>query len=253
MIETLWQPIDFLDWMDHLRNCDVEDAIKELRVFDYDWESYEINETKVFKDSPNNNNRISINITPVKKQLNESINQFSMDTSMLEVTLNDQSSVMHDQRDDMNACVTQIEVATKTLNKLCYRYQYHDSKPIVESLAKMQNIIETLKSILQSKDSSENASINSTSSINDTVIDITNNTKNIFQNENAKECSIQKDIKSVDIVGNSDIDKAITKKDDIKTCSSQNTSPKNSNIQNNVTVDAKIINFQKNVRFIDKK
>jgi len=251
MIETLWQPIDFLDWMDRLRNCDVEDAIKELRVFNYDWESYETNETKVSKDS-SNNNRISINITPVKKQLNESIHQFSMDTSMLEVTLNDQSSVMHDQRDDMNACVTQIEVATKTLNKLCYRYQYHDTKPIVESLAKMQNIIETLKSILQSKDSSEDVSANSTSSINNTIIDITNDTKNIFQND-TKECSMQKDIKSVDITSNSDIDKAITKKDNIKNCPSQNASPKNSNIQNNVTLDAKIINFQKTVRFIDKK
>jgi len=248
MIETLWQPIDFLDWMDRLRNCDVKDAIKELRVFDCDWESYETNETKVFKDS--NNSRISINITPVKKQLNESIHQFSMDTSMLEVTLNDQSSVMHDQRDDMNACVTQIEVATKTLNKLCYRYQYHDTKSIVESLAKMQNIIETLKSILQNKNSSEDGSVNSTNSINDTVIDIT---KNIFQNENTKECLMQKDIKSVDIAGNSDTDKALTKKDDIKNCPSQNASPTNSNIQNNVTLDAKIINFQKNVRFIDGK
>jgi hypothetical protein len=49
--------------------------------------------------------------------------------------------------------------------------------------------------------------------INDADTDITNNTRNIFQNENAKECSKQKDIKSLDMDGNSDIDKVITKKD----------------------------------------
>lgn len=240
--------MDFLDWMDRLRSCDVKDVITDLRDFDYEWEPYD--ETELFKDS-SSNGRISINITPVKKQLNESIHQFSMDTSMLEATLDDQLSMMHDQQDDVNACLTQIEVATKTLNKLCHRCQHYDSKTIVESLAKMQNIVETLKGILQSKDSSDctDPSASTISSANNTVIDMTNDTKNTSRNENTKDCK-EKDTKPIDIVSNSNTDKSPTKENGIK---NSPVSPKKSDIRNSVTLDTKSINSQKSVRFNDKK
>ncbi|RLU15621.1 hypothetical protein DMN91_011374 [Ooceraea biroi] len=259
-METLWQPMDFLDWMDRLRNGDVEEAVKELRDIDYDWEPYD--ETKVFQDSLNSS-RISINMTPVKKQLNESVHQFPMDTSMLEVTLGDQTlMMMQDQQDDVNACITQIEVATKTLNKLCHRYQHHDTKSIVESLAKMQNIIETLRNTLQSKNSSDckdASSISSISSSNNTVIEVTNDIRNLSLNENTKECT-EKDIKPIGIASSSDADKppptttmtTTTKEDGIKKSPSHSSaSPKKSNMRSNVTLDAKTAH--KNVRFIDKK
>lgn len=247
MMETLWQSTDFLDWIYRLRNCDIEDSIKELRNFDCDWEPYD--ETEVFEDSLNNS-RISINMTPVKKQLNESVHQFSMDALMLEATMNDHTSIMHDQQEDINACLTQIEVAAKTLNKLCHRYQNHDIKPIVESLTKMQDIIDSLKNIFQSKDSSEceDMSANSINSANNTVIDMSNDIKNIFRNKDINECK-EKDNVSVDNISNNNVDKLATESD-TENCLS-NMSPKKSSMRNNM-LDTNTGNAQKNVRFIDK-
>lgn len=246
-IETLLQPMDFLNWVHRLRNCDIEDSMKELREFDCDWEPY--NETEVFEDSLNSS-RISINIAPVKKQLNESVHQFSMDGSMLEATLHDQTSIItsHNQQEDINACLTQIEVATKTLNKLCHQYQTYSTKPIVESLTKMQDIVEILKNILQNKDLSEceDMSTNSISSSNDTVIHMSNDIKNIFQEENLIDCK-EKSTNSTDNANSSEINKT---KGDVKSCLiSQNTSLTKSSMQNSTVLDAKAANTQKNVKF----
>ncbi|KAL6422349.1 hypothetical protein ACFW04_010595 [Cataglyphis niger] len=248
-VETLWQPIDFLDWIYRLRNCDIEDSIKELRDLSCNWEPYDT--TEIFEDSLNNS-RISINMTPVKKQLNESIHQFTMDTSMLEPTLNDQISIMPDQQEDVNACLTQIEVAAKTLSKLC-QYQNHNIKPIVESLTKMQDIIETLKSIFQNKDLNEceDMSTNSINSANNTVIDVTNSIKTIFQNRDINKCKEENTVSS-DNVSNDNIDKTSIAKSDVKKFLNHNMSPKKSSIQSNIVSDMKTENSPKNVRFIDK-
>lgn len=248
MMETLLQPMNFLDWVHRLRNCDNEDSLKELRDFDCDWEPYD--ETEVFEDSLNSS-RISINIAPVKKQLNESMHQFSMDESMLEATLHDQTAIItsHNQQEDINACLTQIEVATKTLNKLCHQYETYNTEPIVQSLTKMQDVIEILKNILRSKDLSdcEEISTNSISSANNTVIDVSNGVKNIFQ----KKDPIAYEEKSTNLIDDSDaseINETESNKS-VKSCLSQNTSPTKSNLRNNTVLGAKSVNAQKNVRF----
>ncbi|XP_011154462.1 kinesin-like protein KIF14 isoform X2 [Harpegnathos saltator] len=242
MMETLLQPMDFLDWVHHLRNCDIEDSMKELRDLDGDWEPYD--ETEVFEDSLNNS-RISINIAPMKKEMNESVHQFSMDESMLEATLHDQTSIItsHNQQEDINVCLTQIEVATKTLNKLCHQYQTYNTTPIVQSLTKMQDVVETLKNIFQSKDLNEceEMSTNSISSANDTVIEISN-IQNIIQKENLEYK--EKSTNSIDNAESSDKTEG-----DAKSYLNQNTLPTKSNVQNNVALDAKAANVPKNVRF----
>ncbi|KAL6267376.1 hypothetical protein P5V15_000451 [Pogonomyrmex californicus] len=248
IMETLWQPMDFIDWIYRLRNCDIEDSIKELQNFDCDWEPYD--ETEIFEDSLNSS-RISINITPVKRQLiNESVHQVSMDSSMLEATLN-QTSIIHDQQEDVNACLTQIEVAAKTLNKLCHRSQNHDTKPIVESLTRLHDIIESLKTIFQSKDSSEceDISASSINSANNTVIDMSNDIKNLF-NKDINECK-ERSTNLIDNTSNNNVNK-LTIEDDIENCLKRDMSPKKSNMKNNAVQDTKAENTQKNVRFIDK-
>lgn len=247
MMEALLQPTVFLDWVHRLRNCDTENSIKELENFDCNWESYD--ETEVFEDSLNGS-KISINMTPVKKQLNESINQFSMDTSMFEATLNDQS-VTYDQQEDVNACLIQIEVAAKTLNKLCHRYEKLDTKPIIESLSKMQDIIETLKEIFQSTESSEceDTSGNSINSANNTVIDVTSDIKNIFQSKDTSKCE-EKYATSIDNA-NTINNEVKPSKVEIKDSASCNLSPKKPSIRDNV-LDAKTRSAKKNVKFINK-
>lgn len=243
-MEILWQATDFLNWIYRLRNCDdVKDSMKELWHSDYKWESYE---TEVFEDSLNNS-RISINMTPVKKQLNRSIH---LDQLILETTTNEHTSIMHDQQEDINACLTQIEVAAKTMNKLCRQYQSHNTKPIVESLVKMQDIIEFLKNIFQSKNSTEceDVSANSISSANDTVIDMSNDVKNILSQLHNKNTNEYKE-KDVISIGSNDVDKLSTK-DDAENCLSH-MSPKKSSMRSNI-LDIKNGNAQKNVRFSDK-
>lgn len=247
-MEMLWQATDFLNWIYRLKNCDdIKDSMEELCHSNYKWESYE---TEVFEDSLNNS-RISINMTPVKKQLNRSIH---LDQLILETTMNEHTSIMHDQQEEVNACLTQIEVAAKTLNKLCRQYQNHDTKPIVESLTRMQDIIEFLKNILQNKNSSEceDLSANSINSPNNTVIDMSNDVKNILSqlhNKDSNECK-ERDSISLDSISNNDVSK-LTAKDDAENCLSHDISPKKSSMRNNM-LDTKNGNVQKNVRFIDK-
>ncbi|XP_012228838.1 kinesin-like protein KIF14 isoform X1 [Linepithema humile] len=250
MMEALLQPIVFLNWVHRLRNCDIESSIKELENFDSYWESYD--ETEVFEDSLNGS-KISINMTPVKKQLNESIHQFSMDTSMFEATFSDQTSVTYDQQEDVNACLVQIEVAAKTLNKLCHRYQKLDTKPIIESLSKMQDIIETLKGIFQSTESSECEDTSGTSinSANNTVIDMTIDIKNIFQSKDkTSECEERHET-SMNNVSNVNNEVKPLKMENFKNSASRNMSPKKPSIHDNV-LDAKTRSAQKNVKFFNK-
>lgn len=190
-------------------------------------------------------------MTPVKKQLNKSIH---LDKLILETTMNN-TSIMHDQQEDVNACLTQIEVATKTLTKLCRRCQNQDVKPIVESLAKMQDIIEFLKNILHSKDSSEceDMSANSINSANNTVIDMSNDIRSILSqpHKDTNDDYKEKDTILIDSnSNNNDIDKLATK-GDVENCLSHNMSPKKSSMRNNI-LDTKDGNIQKNVRFTDK-
>ncbi|KAL0121742.1 hypothetical protein PUN28_006901 [Cardiocondyla obscurior] len=245
-METLWKATDFLNWIYRLKNGDdIKESVKELWNSDSKWESFE---AETFEDSLNSS-RISINMTPVKKQLNQSIH---LDKLILETTMND-TSKMFDQQEDVNACLTQIEVATKTLNKLCRKNDNHDATSIVESLNKMQDIIESLKNIFQNKDSSEceDISANSINSANNTVIDMSNDVQNTLsqlRNKNTYECKENNTI-LMDNISNS-LDNLPTK-DDVKICVSHSTSPKKSSIRNNKT-NMKDGNCQKNVRFIDK-
>lgn len=251
MMEALLQPTVFLDWIHRLKNCDTETSIKELENFDWEFiESLPHNETEVFEDSLNGS-KISINMTPVKKQLNKSI-QFSMDTSMLEVTLNDQTSVTYDEQEDVNACLIQIEVAAKTLTKLCHRYQKHDTKSIVESLSKMQDIVETLKGIFQSAESSEceDTSGNSINSANNTVIDMTNDIKDIFQSKDTNECK-EKYATSIDI-SNVNSEVKPLKVGNIGCPVSHDMSPKKPSIQHDDMLHEKTKSAQKNVKFTNK-
>ncbi|KYM98142.1 PREDICTED: kinesin-like protein KIF14 [Cyphomyrmex costatus] len=245
-MEMLWQATDFLDWVHRLKNNDIEDSIKDLQSSKLNWECDESRRTEVFEDSLNNS-KISINMTPVKRQLNESIHQFSMDASILEATMND-TSLIHDQQENVNACLTQIEIAAKTLKKLCHRYQNHDTKSIVESLAKMQDIVESLKNIFQSKDSSEceDVSADSINSANNTVIDMSNDIKNIFSNKDINEHK-EKDAISIDSI-NSDLTKLAI---EVAENCLKNMSPKRSSMRNNA-LDTKAENVQKTVRFFDK-
>ncbi|XP_003706952.2 kinesin family member nebbish isoform X1 [Megachile rotundata] len=159
MKETFWEPMRFLEWVHRLRDYDIEDSIKELYTSEEVWEQYENTET--FEDSLNNS-RISINMTPVKKHLNESLQQFSLETSVLENTYNDQNIDSSKEQEIINSCLIQIELATKTLRKLCDRN--NGVQLITESLNNMQSIISNLREALEVKNFGEDTieTINST-------------------------------------------------------------------------------------------
>ncbi|XP_012280682.1 kinesin-like protein KIF14 [Orussus abietinus] len=177
-VETLWQPMRFLDWVHRLRDFDIEDSIKELRDSEDDWELYDDSD---FTQDSLNNSRISINITPVKKQLNESLHQLSMDSSILECSIADQTaeSVISKRRDDILQCLLQMELAARTLGKLCHFYESREvSGQVTKSLDQVHSIIDSLKSTLESKNSNEttNCSASSnTSGLNNTVIENSEN------------------------------------------------------------------------------
>lgn len=72
----------FLDWLHRLRDFDIENSIKELRDSEDEWERYE--DSEIVQDSFLENSRISVNITPIKKQLSESLHQISMENGTLD-------------------------------------------------------------------------------------------------------------------------------------------------------------------------
>lgn len=168
MKETLWQPMRFLDWVHRLRDYDIEDSIKELHTTDETWEPYENTET--FEDSLNSS-RISINMTPVKKHLNESLQQLSVDTSVLGSTLANQTFDCSRDQETVDTCLVQIEQAAKTLRRLCDK----NGKILVvsESLNSMQNIIDRMRGILEERDTCKYA--------NESDISIENSTTTVSE------------------------------------------------------------------------
>ncbi|CAK9802310.1 Kinesin-like protein KIF14 [Anthophora quadrimaculata] len=186
MKETLWQPMRFLDWVHRLRDYDIEDSMKELCTADETWEPYENTET--FDDSLNSS-RISINITPVKKHLNESLQQLSLDTSVFGSTFNQTLDISKDQ-ETINACLIQIELATKTLCKLCGRNS--EMQSLAESFNSMQTIVNNLRDILEVKDLSKCTNENVTSTLNHSSIVIENSDSTLPGNYNIKFASPSK-------------------------------------------------------------
>lgn len=211
MKETFWQPMRFLDWVHHLRDYDIEDSIKELYTSEETWESYENTET--FEDSLNNS-RISINMTPVKKHLNESL-QLSLDTSLLGTTLNNQTFNISKDQETINTCLLQIELAIKTIRKLCSKNSEIQSIP--ESLNNMESIICSLREILEIENISK--------CTNENVISI--------QNFNGST------------IENSDINLTVSSLN----CNIKSVSPTKSTLRNN---DKSFVCDKKSVRFTDK-
>nr|XP_034190007.1 kinesin-like protein KIF14 isoform X3 [Osmia lignaria] len=159
MKETLWEPMRFLEWIHHLRDYDIEDSLKELHTTDEIWEPYENTET--FEDSLNSS-RISINMTPVKKHLNESLQQLSLDTSVFENPCAGQTFHSCKEQEIINTCLVQMELATKTLRKLC---DGNDGvQLVIESLNNMQIIINNLREVLEARNLNEDTAeiVNST-------------------------------------------------------------------------------------------
>ncbi|XP_050475885.1 kinesin-like protein KIF14 isoform X1 [Bombus huntii] len=189
MRETFWQPMRFLDWVHRLRDYDIEDSIKELCTSEETWEPYENTET--FEDSLNNS-RISINITPVKKHLNESLQQLSLDTSILGNTLINQTFDISKDQETINTCLVQMELATRTLRKLCTRNGGIQS--VAESLDNMQSIICSLREILEIEDINKysNESVTPMQSFNNSVIEDSDTNLAVSKNYNIKSVSLTK-------------------------------------------------------------
>ena len=174
MLETFWQPMHFLDWIHRLRDHEIEDSIKELRNSEDHWEPYD--DSEIIEDSLNTS-RISINITPVKKQLNDNFHQLSMESSILERTVANETteSTLDKRREDIAKCLQVIEDASKTLSRLCHEHESREtSGQVTKSLDKVHSIIRNLKNILDSKtscDNNEESDTPNNSGFNNTVIE----------------------------------------------------------------------------------
>ncbi|XP_076632503.1 kinesin family member nebbish isoform X2 [Colletes latitarsis] len=194
MKETLWQPMRFLDWVHHLRDYDIEDSIKELcTTSDETWEAYENTET--FEDSLNSS-RISINITPVKKHLNESLQQLTFDTSVLGNTFVNQTFDNSKEQETINTCLTQMELIAKTLRRLCERNDRIQT--VTESLNEMQNIIDRLRGTLEVRNLDEyaNESANYVQNCDDSTVIEKSDNKNLTVIEDCNKKSVASPIKS---------------------------------------------------------
>ncbi|XP_058804738.1 kinesin-like protein KIF14 isoform X2 [Phymastichus coffea] len=179
MLESFWEPMHFLDWIHRLRDHELEHSIKELQDSEDKWQSFE--ESDIVSDSLYNS-RISVNMTPVKKQLNESLSHMTLDASFLDVSVTDQTteSVIQKRRDDINQCLIQIEIASKTLQGLCQQYEPRDvSCKVTETLHKVNAIMKDLKVVLNEKHAVEN-SVDAES----VIIDVSN--RNSITSENSE-------------------------------------------------------------------
>ncbi|XP_057325623.1 kinesin-like protein KIF14 [Microplitis mediator] len=194
MLETLWQPENFLDWVRRLRDFDNEDTIKEL--IDNDGTSWEMFDESEMPEDSLDTSRISVNLTPVKKQLNESLHQLSMNGSFLDGTIDKTTdSVVQRRYDDMDACLLQIEVAAKTLGKLCHQYESREtSGEVTKSLDKVRNVVSALRETLNSSHKTSD-STNIESSIS-TVIE--NSVTSVNQSKNDHENDHQNQSKKTD-------------------------------------------------------
>jgi hypothetical protein len=174
MVESLWQPIRFLDWIHLLRDHELEHSIKELQDVDDKWEPFE--ESDIIQDSLYCS-RISVNMTPVKKQLNESLSQFSVDASFLDSSTVDHTSesIVNKRREDIHQCLIQMELASKTLKGLCHQYESREiSGKVTQALDKVQIILQQVKATLEVKSVPENSiesEMSNVSNPNNTVIE----------------------------------------------------------------------------------
>ncbi|CAD6216341.1 GSCOCG00004494001-RA-CDS [Cotesia congregata] len=182
MLETVWQPENFLDWVRRLRDFDNEDTIKEL--VDCDGTNWEIFDESEMPEDSLDTSRISVNLTPVKRQLNESLHQLSMNGSFLDSTIDKTTdSAVLRRYEDMDACLLQIEVAAKTLGKLCHQYESREtSGEVTKSLDKVRNVVSTLRETFNSLHKTNDSSTNISSS-NNTVIENSVNSVNQSNNE----------------------------------------------------------------------
>ncbi|XP_063973187.1 kinesin-like protein KIF14 [Diachasmimorpha longicaudata] len=138
--EAFWEPMYFLDWVHRLR--DGESTKKDLIDSTEHWEALDESQLEDSLDS----SRISINLTPIKRQLNESLLQLSMNGSLFEAP--DETHVVTQRRDDMKACLLQMEIAAKTLSKLCHHESEDVSKKVTESLTNVNGILTSLRKAL---------------------------------------------------------------------------------------------------------
>ncbi|KAF7996954.1 hypothetical protein HCN44_002600 [Aphidius gifuensis] len=170
MQEIFWKPMYFLDWIHRLRDFDDEDTIKDLLNYEDDWEPFESDST--LPEYTLDASRISINLTPVKKQLNESIHQLSMNSSFLDTSIDKTTdSILTKRHEDMNACLLQMELATKTLGKLCHQYEKPETScQVTKSLDKVEILINTLRNVLNTKHSTKNNNNNNNNDHDDNKI-----------------------------------------------------------------------------------
>ncbi|XP_043274428.1 kinesin-like protein KIF14 isoform X3 [Venturia canescens] len=183
-LETHWEPLHFLDWVHRLRDHDIEDSIRELRNSEDNWEAYE--DSDIIEDSLNNS-RISINMAPMKKQLNESLHHLSLDNSMLERTEANETteSTLEKRRSDIAKYLEEMENAAKSLSRLCHEYETREtSGRVTKSMDKVYNIIDDLKNILNVKNNETNNENDGSdiSEINNTVIE---NSESVVSEKNA--------------------------------------------------------------------
>lgn len=183
MMESLWSSIQFLDWVHKLRDYDIEDSLNVLHQEECKWERYE--DTEVFEDSLNLS-RISVNITPVKKQLNESLHQWTLDMSLLDTT---SDSMIFEQRENINACLVQIELAAKTLAKLCHQYETREVSGLVtQAVDKVQCIMSEVKSTIHNSTAQSDYSDTTVIERPNTILDspVKSNLRN-FKKTNAQK------------------------------------------------------------------
>ncbi|XP_015604059.1 kinesin-like protein KIF14 isoform X2 [Cephus cinctus] len=155
--ETLWKPMRFLDWVHRLREFDVEDSLKVLRDVEDQWVTFD--ESEIADDSLNTS-RISINMTPVRRQLNESLHQLSMDAGILEETgisyLKDDSGKVDGLQLQEAECLSQIEIAVQRLAHLCHLHESREtSGAVTKALDKVQSIVMDLRNQLDLEESSK--------------------------------------------------------------------------------------------------
>ncbi|KAJ8680905.1 hypothetical protein QAD02_016692 [Eretmocerus hayati] len=175
MVETLWQPYRFLEWIHKLRDHELEHSIKDLQDSEDRWEPFE--DSDIVPDSLYTSSRISVNITPVKRQLNESLSQFSVEASFLDSSMADQTteSVLQKRRDDIHQCIIQMDLASKTLKGLCHQYETREvSGKVTQALDKVNAILQQLKLTLEDKhcaESSADSGASNLSNPDNTVIE----------------------------------------------------------------------------------
>ncbi|XP_015113869.1 kinesin-like protein KIF14 isoform X2 [Diachasma alloeum] len=143
-LEAFWEPLYFLDWVQRLRDNDHETTRKDLMDSTEHWEALDESQLEDSLDS----SRISINLTPIKRQLNESLLQLSMNGSLFEAPDEVNDPLVTQRRDDMKSCLLQMEIAARTLGKLCSDESEDISKEVTESLTNVNGILASLRKTL---------------------------------------------------------------------------------------------------------